>query len=77
MSNKQAVEEHIAELNGKLVKTQGAPAEVYSRIVGYYRSVRNRNAGKREEYNQRLPFARPEVSGVTPPEGKAGGSNEQ
>jgi ribonucleoside-triphosphate reductase len=36
------------------------PAEVYSRIVGYYRSVRNWNKGKREEYGERRLFAVPE-----------------
>jgi ribonucleoside-triphosphate reductase len=41
------------------------PAEVYSRIVGYYRSVRNWNRGKREEYGERRLYnlARPENSG--------------
>ncbi|HDQ13790.1 MAG TPA: ribonucleoside triphosphate reductase [Sediminispirochaeta sp.] len=31
----------------------GREAEVYTRIVGYYRSVRNWNKGKKEEYGQR------------------------
>ncbi|MCL2519776.1 MAG: hypothetical protein FWE37_02050 [Spirochaetaceae bacterium] len=31
-------------------------AEVYARIVGYYRSVRNWNVGKRAEFNERLNF---------------------
>ena len=35
---------------------KGTPAEVYSRIVGYYRSVRNWNRGKREEYGERLLY---------------------
>ncbi|MHB0854142.1 MAG: ribonucleoside triphosphate reductase [Rectinema subterraneum] len=35
----------------------GAETEVYSRIVGYYRSVRNWNKGKREEYKERKMFA--------------------
>jgi ribonucleoside-triphosphate reductase len=35
---------------------KGTPTEVYSRIVGYYRSVRNWNKGKREEYGQRVMF---------------------
>jgi hypothetical protein len=56
MPDKQAVEQRIAELNNELVHAEGTPAEVYSRIVGYYRSVRNWNAGKREEYAQRLLF---------------------
>jgi len=38
----------------------GAEAEVYSRIVGYYRSVRNWNKGKQEEYKVRKLFAEPD-----------------
>ncbi len=30
--------------------------EIYSRVVGYLRPVRNWNAGKQEEFRQRLPF---------------------
>lgn len=39
-----------------LAAVKGSPAEVYSRIVGYYRSVKNWNVGKREEYRERLLF---------------------
>ncbi len=39
----------------------GAEAEVYSRIVGYYRSVRNWNRGKKEEYGRRRLFAEPQL----------------
>ncbi len=34
----------------------GEETEVYSRIVGYYRPVKNWNAGKKSEYNERLEF---------------------
>ena len=34
----------------------GAECEVYARIVGYYRSVRNWNKGKKEEYRERVMF---------------------
>jgi len=34
----------------------GKPAEVYSRIVGYYRPVQNWHMGKREEFRQRLEY---------------------
>ena len=37
----------------------GKEAEVYTRIVGYYRSVRNWNKGKREEYGLRTLFNEP------------------
>ena len=34
----------------------GAETEVYSRIVGYYRPLKNWNAGKVEEYKNRIEF---------------------
>ena len=34
----------------------GKPAEVYSRITGYYRPVRNWNAGKTQEYKERTEY---------------------
>ena len=34
----------------------GGEAEVYSRITGYYRPVRNWNAGKTQEYNERKEY---------------------
>ena len=34
----------------------GEATEVYSRIVGYYRSVKNWNAGKKAEYHERKVF---------------------
>ncbi len=34
----------------------GQPAEVYSRITGYYRPVQNWNDGKTQEYNQRKKY---------------------
>ena len=34
----------------------GSPAEVYSRITGYYRPVQNWNDGKREEYDERVEY---------------------
>lgn len=53
----------IAEINADIERTKqeiedvrGTQTEVYARIVGYYRSVRNWNKGKREEYNHRKMF---------------------
>lgn len=40
----------------------GKPAEVYSRITGYYRPVQNWNAGKTQEFKERREYA-PAVSG--------------
>jgi len=34
----------------------GKPAEVYSRVVGYYRPVQRWNRGKQEEFRQRLEY---------------------
>lgn len=59
MSDRKSIEDRLAELRGELASAEGTGTEVYSRIVGYYRSVRNWNAGKREEYDQRLSFAFP------------------
>jgi ribonucleoside-triphosphate reductase len=36
--------------------TCGDETEVYSRIVGYYRPIQNWNAGKVEEFKDRLEF---------------------
>ena len=60
MTDRKAIEARIAELKGELAKVEGRPTEGYSRIVGYYRSVRNWNAGKRSEYAERRAFAMPD-----------------
>ena len=39
-----------------LKNVHGTETEVYARIVGYYRSVRNWNKGKRDEYDHRKMF---------------------
>ena len=50
------IEQDIAQIKEELKSVHGTETEVYSRIVGYYRSVRNWNKGKRDEYNQRKQF---------------------
>ncbi len=37
----------------------GVKTEVYSRVVGYYRPVRNWNKGKKEEFKDRREFTVP------------------
>jgi ribonucleoside-triphosphate reductase len=53
MRTLEAIEKDLDQARETLLSVKGTPAEVYSRIVGYYRSVRNWNRGKREEYGER------------------------
>ncbi len=50
------IEADIAKVKAEMENVRGTTTEVYARIVGYYRSVRNWNPGKREEYAQRKLF---------------------
>lgn len=50
------IDADIAQVKQALENVHGNEAEVYTRIVGYYRSVRNWNKGKREEYGHRKLF---------------------
>ncbi len=36
------------------------PTEIYSRVVGYYRPVKQWNKGKQEEFRERKTFKIPE-----------------
>ena len=38
----------------------GVPCEVYSRIVGYFRPIRNWNQGKRQEWAERKAYEVPD-----------------
>ena len=57
MRDIEKVNAEIEEVKKELENVHGIGTEVYARIVGYYRSVRNWNKGKREEYNHRLMFS--------------------
>jgi ribonucleoside-triphosphate reductase len=50
------IDNEIERVKGELENVHGTTTEVYARIVGYYRSVRNWNRGKREEYGHRKLF---------------------
>lgn len=50
------IDADIAKAKAELQDVHGTTTEVYARIVGYYRSVRNWNRGKREEYKHRKLF---------------------
>jgi ribonucleoside-triphosphate reductase len=72
MRNLEEIELDLAQAKDALTRVEGRPAEVYSRIVGYYRSVRNWNRGKKEEYQERKVF---QVSTPAPRE-EAGSAGE-
>jgi hypothetical protein len=50
----EEIDRDIEEI--KSTVPEGTPTETYTRIVGYYRSLRNWNRGKREEYDRRMHF---------------------
>ncbi len=50
------VNKDIEKVKFELANVKGKETEVYARIVGYYRSVRNWNKGKREEFGDRVMF---------------------
>ncbi len=61
MKNLHEIDTELATLRAQLASVQGRECEVYTRIVGYYRSLRNWNKGKKEEYRQRITFSPPHV----------------
>ena len=54
-----SIDQQIQTLKEKLETVEGTRTEVYSRIVGYYRVVKNWNKGKRKEYDDRLAYKIP------------------
>lgn len=56
MRTREAIDADIAAAQSELQNVHGSATEVYARIVGYYRSVRNWNKGKREEFSERKMF---------------------
>lgn len=72
MSDKEKLadlEKRIKEIEEAIKNATGTPTEVYARIVGYYRAVRNWNKGKAEEFTERKTFSNPVDTGDF---GKAG-----
>ena len=66
MRNLEDIEKDLTAAREALTQVEGTPAEVYSRIVGYYRSVRNWNRGKREEYGERRLYRVNEPDAAAP-----------
>lgn len=50
------INKEIADIKSQLADVHGTETEVYARIVGYYRAVKNWNKGKAEEFTQRKNF---------------------
>lgn len=57
MTSVAEIDNKIDQLKDQLNHVEGKKAEVYARIVGYYRSVVNWNKGKSEEYGERVNFS--------------------
>ena len=53
----EQINNRIEELKAQKSLVQGRETEVYARIVGYYRSVKNWNKGKKEEYGIRVNYS--------------------
>jgi len=60
MKTVQEINTEIDVLTEQLANVKGRTTEVYSRIVGYYRSINNWNNGKRTEFDMRVTFDVPE-----------------
>ena len=53
---KKEIQVEIERLESDLANAKGTECEVYSRIVGYFRPVKQWNNGKQEEYGEREAF---------------------
>ena len=60
MRTVETINNEINELKESMLNVKGTDTEVYTRIVGYYRAVKNWNKGKRDEYNHRKLFSQPD-----------------
>ena len=53
---KQEIMDEIARLEKELESVKGTTCEVYSRIVGYFRPVKQFNPGQEAQYHDRKTF---------------------
>ncbi len=56
MKTLKEIDAEISAVQKELADVHGTETEVYARIVGYYRAVRNWNKGKAEEFKLRKNF---------------------
>lgn len=54
------IEAEQERLRAALNEVRGTPTEVYSRVVGFYRDIRNWNPGKKAEFAMRANFRFPD-----------------
>lgn len=59
----EQINAEIAHTKAQIESVRGDETEVYARIVGYYRAVRNWNKGKRDEFAHRTLFEPERFSG--------------
>lgn len=57
MGRPDEIRAEMKALENEIESVRGEECEVYSRIVGYYRPLKNWNKGKREEYKARKLFS--------------------
>ena len=57
MKTLKEIDAEIAQVQKELADVHGTETEVYARIVGYYRAIKNWNKGKAEEFKHRKNFA--------------------
>jgi anaerobic ribonucleoside-triphosphate reductase len=54
--NKTEIDNQIKNLKEQLSEVKGIPTEIYTRIVGYYRPVKNWNKGQAAQRLHRVNF---------------------
>lgn len=70
------IDSEIRDVEQQLERVTGTETEIYTRIVGYYRSLRNWNRGKKEEYRHRVTFDDQNRTDLERTEAERGGSEE-
>jgi ribonucleoside-triphosphate reductase len=56
MTEREELQARLDELKNEMLNVKGTECEVYSRVVGYFRPVKQWNNGKQEEYADRVAF---------------------
>jgi ribonucleoside-triphosphate reductase len=59
MTELAEIEAELSELKARLPLVKGRETEVYDRIVGYYRPVKNWNPGMTQNQKERVRFDMP------------------